>query len=86
MYFFIFIVCLNTIASMINTNPFFDFAGPVQTTLQPPPASVASDPCHGAAQSGLRAHLWQLANVAAPQRGHRYTVSATTWVARDMFD
>ena len=67
-----------TIASMINTNPFFDFAGPVQT-LQT--ASVASDPCHGKAQSGLRAHLWQLANVAAPQRGHRYTVSATTWVA-----
>jgi len=27
MYFYIFIVCLNTIASMINTNPFFDFAG-----------------------------------------------------------
>jgi hypothetical protein len=26
MYFFIFILCLNTIASMINTNPFFDFA------------------------------------------------------------
>jgi len=25
MYFFIFIVCLNTIASMINTNVFFDF-------------------------------------------------------------
>ena len=25
MYFFIFILCLNTIASMINTNPFFDF-------------------------------------------------------------
>ena len=25
MYFFILILCLNTIASMINTNPFFDF-------------------------------------------------------------
>ena len=25
MYFFIFILCLNTITSMINTNPFFDF-------------------------------------------------------------
>ena len=27
MYYFMFIVCVNTIASMINTNVFFDFSG-----------------------------------------------------------
>ena len=30
MYFFIFISCVNTIASMINTNPFFDFASGIR--------------------------------------------------------
>ena len=34
MNFFILILCGNTIASMINTNPFVDFAGPVGDILR----------------------------------------------------
>ena len=43
MYFFILILCVNTIASMINTNPFFDFtAGPGDQCLEGPGRYVKS--------------------------------------------
>ena len=55
MYFFILILCLNTITSMIKTNVFFDFTD-FQAGLPKPPLGYSSGTCF-------------MATVSAPPEG-----------------
>jgi hypothetical protein len=61
MYFFIFILCLNTMTSRINTHPFFDFTD-FQTQRASPRRSVAGT-------GGLQIPIAQPTNQAMPPSG-----------------